>query len=161
MLVVAQIGQGGLEGEPAMIAARLKNPGRLLESAVGESRDHWLEEATMQLEEKIVGDVAVVTVTGDIVLGRGDVALKDKVHSLIQQGYKKLVLDLGGVSYMDSAGLGELVHVYATVKNKGGGLKLVGLTKRLTDLLTITKLVTVFESYDTEAKALASFSAAV
>ena len=115
----------------------------------------------MQLEEKVVGDVVIVTVNGDIKLGGGDVGLRDKVRSLIQQGHKKLLLDLSGVSYMDSSGLGELVHVYATMKNKGGTLKLVGLTRRINDLLTITKLVTVFESYDTEASGLASFSSAV
>jgi anti-sigma B factor antagonist len=116
----------------------------------------------MQLEEKTVGDVVIVAVTGDITLNKGgDVALKDKVRSLIQQGHKKLLIDLGGVSYMDSAGLGELIQAYATTKNKGGSLKLVRLTKRLKDLLTITKLVTVFESFDTEAAAIASFSAAV
>jgi anti-sigma B factor antagonist len=115
----------------------------------------------MQLEEKVVGDVVVVTVTGDITLGSGDIGLRDKVRSLIQQGHKKMLLDLGGVSYMDSSGLGELVHVYATMKNKGGVLKLVRLTRRISDLLTITKLVTVFETYDTEASALASFSATV
>lgn len=115
----------------------------------------------MQLEEKVVGDVVIVTVNGDIKLGSGDVALRDKVQSLIQQGHKRLLLNLSGVSYMDSSGLGELVHVYTTMKNKGGVLKLVGLTKRINDLLTITKLVTVFESYDTEASGLASFSSAV
>ena len=115
----------------------------------------------MQLEQRVVGDVAIVTVTGDITLGRGDVGLGDKVRSLIQQGYKNVLLDLSGASYMDSSGLGELVHVYATVKNKGGALKLVGLTKRIADLLTITKLVTVFETYDTEASALSSFSQTV
>jgi anti-sigma B factor antagonist len=115
----------------------------------------------MQLEEKTVGNVVVVTVNGDIKLGSGDVGLRDKVRSLIEQGHKKMLLDLSGVSYMDSAGLGELVHVYATMKNKGGMLKLVGLTRRISDLLTITKLVTVFETYDTEASALASFSSAV
>lgn len=114
----------------------------------------------MQLEDKKVGDVVVVTVKGDITLAKGDAALKDKVQSLIQQGHKKLVLDLSAVSYMDSSGLGELVHVYATMKNKGGALKLVGLTKRIHDLLVITKLVTVFESYDSQAAALSSFSSA-
>ena len=114
----------------------------------------------MQLEERVVGDVVIVMVTGDITLNKGgDVALKDKVRSLIQQGRKKLLIDLGGVSYMDSAGLGELIQAYVSTKNKGGSLKLVRLTKRLKDLLAITKLVTVFDSYDTEAAAIASFSA--
>ena len=115
----------------------------------------------MQIEERVVGDVVIVTVTGDIAQGRGNVGLGDKVRSLIQQGYKKLLLDLGGVSYVDSSGLGELVYVYASVKNKGGALKLVGVTKRINDLFTLTKLLTVFETYDTESSALAAFSAAV
>jgi anti-sigma B factor antagonist len=102
-----------------------------------------------------------VEVTGDIVLNNGDTVLKDKVRSLMQQGYKQIVVDLGKVSYMDSAGLGGLVHAYATTKNGGGTLKLMRVTKRLKDLLTITKLVTVFDTYDDEASAVASFSARV
>jgi anti-sigma B factor antagonist len=112
----------------------------------------------MQLEERSVGDVVIVVITGDITLNSGgEVILKDKVRSLLEQGQKKLVLDLGRVSYVDSAGLGELVQAYATTKNKGGVLKLLGINKRLKDLLTITKLVTVFDTYDTESAALASF----
>jgi anti-sigma B factor antagonist len=115
----------------------------------------------MQLEERIVGDVAIIAVTGDITLNKGgDVVLKDKVRSLLQQGRMKLLIDLGGVSYVDSAGLGELVQAYATTKNKGGSLKLLRTTKRLKDLLTVTKLVTVFDSYDTEAEGVASFVSA-
>ena len=114
----------------------------------------------MQLDEKMVGDIAIITVTGDITLNKGgDVVLRDKVRSLLQQGRTKLLLDLGAVSYVDSAGLGELVQAYATAKNKGGSLKLLRPAKRLKDLLTITKLVTVFDSYDTEAAGIASFSA--
>ena len=111
----------------------------------------------MQISERIVGKVAIVEVTGDIVLSDGDVALKDKVSSLRQQGYTRVVVDLGKVSYMDSAGLGGLIHAYATTKNAGGALKLMRVTKRLKDLLTITKLVTVFDTFDDEAAALASF----
>ena len=112
----------------------------------------------MQLEQRIVGQVAVVKVTGDITLNKGgDVLLKDKVQSLIQQGQKNILLDLSGVSYVDSAGLGELVQAYATTKNRGGALKLLSVTKRLKDLLVVTKLLTVFDTYDTEADALASF----
>lgn len=115
----------------------------------------------MQLEQRIVGQVAIVKVTGDITLNKGgDVLLKDKVQSLIQQGQKDLVLDLSGVSYVDSAGLGELVQAYATTKNRGGALKLLGLTKRIKDLLVVTKLLTVFDTFDTEADAIASFGAA-
>src|ERR1700682_961674 len=114
----------------------------------------------MQLEERSVGDIVIVAVKGDITLNNGsDVVLRDKVRSLIQQGRMKLIIDLGHVSYMDSAGLGELGQAYATTKTKGGSLKLLGLTKRLKDLLAITKLATVFESFDQEADAIASFSA--
>jgi anti-sigma B factor antagonist len=115
----------------------------------------------MQLDQRLVGQVAVVKVTGDITLNKGgDVLLKDKVQSLIQQGYKHIVLDLGGVSYVDSAGLGELVQAYATTKNRGGALKLVNVTTRLRDLLVVTKLLTVFDTFDSEAEAVASFGAA-
>lgn len=115
----------------------------------------------MQLEQRIVGQVAIVKVTGDITLNKGgDVLLKDKVQSLIQQGQKNILLDLSGVSYVDSAGLGELVQAYATTKNRGGALKLLSVTKRLKDLLVVTKLLTVFDTYDAEADALASFGAA-
>ena len=116
----------------------------------------------MQIEERTLGDVTVVVISGDITLNQGgDVTLKDKVGSLIQQGRRKLVIDLGHVSYVDSAGLGELVRAYATTKNGGGSLKLVGVTRRVKDLLTITKLVTVFETYEDAATAVASFSSAV
>jgi anti-sigma B factor antagonist len=112
----------------------------------------------MQLEQRIVGDVAIVTVNGDITLNKGgDVLIKDKIQSLIHQGYKSILLDLGGVSYVDSAGLGELVQAYATTRNRGGALKLVNVTKRLQDLLVVTRLVTVFESFDSEAEGIASF----
>ena len=114
----------------------------------------------MQIEERQSGEVTVIRVTGDITLNKGgDVLLKDKVQSLLQQGKKKLLLDLGGVSYVDSAGLGQLVQVYATTKNHGGALKLLNLTKRLKDLLVVSKLLTVFYSYESEAEALGSFGA--
>ena len=112
----------------------------------------------MQIDERVIGDVTIMAVTGEITLNQGgDVMLKDKVRSLIQQGHRKLVVDLGNVKYVDSAGLGELVQAYATMKSAGGALKLMGLTKRIKDLLTITKLVTVFETYENEAAAIASF----
>jgi anti-sigma B factor antagonist len=113
----------------------------------------------MQLEQRIAGNVAIITVNGDITLNKGgDVLLKDKVQSLLQQGHKNIVIDLGGVSYVDSAGLGELVHAYATTKNKGGSLKLLNVTKKLRDLLIVTKLLTVFDTYDNESAALSSFN---
>ena len=113
----------------------------------------------MELEQRIVGNVAIIKVTGDITLSKGgDVLLKDKVQSLLQQGHKHLLVDLSGVSYVDSAGLGELVQAYATTTNRGGALKLLNVTKRLRDLLVVTKLLTVFETFDSEAPALASFT---
>jgi anti-sigma B factor antagonist len=112
----------------------------------------------MNIEQKMTGDVMVIKVHGDITLNQGgDVLLKDKIQSLLQQGHKKLVLDVGGVSYVDSAGLGQLVQIHATTKSNGGSLRLANVTKRLKDLLVVTKLVTVFDSHDSEADAVASF----
>src|ERR1051325_5961020 len=105
-------------------------------------------EAGMQLSERKIGDVVIVDVSGKITLGEGgDAALKDKMRSLVQQGQKKLLLNLGEVSYVDSAGLGEIVQSYATVNKNGGRLKLLNVTKRIKDLLSITKLLTVFECH--------------
>jgi anti-sigma B factor antagonist len=115
----------------------------------------------MQIEQRIVDNVAIIKVNGDITLNKGgDVLLKDKVQSLLHQGYTNLLIDLSSVSYVDSAGLGELVQTYVTAKNKGGRLRLLNPTKRLKDLLVVTKLLTVFDSFDNEAAALASFQTA-
>jgi len=112
----------------------------------------------MQIEQRTSGDVAIVGISGDITLSKGgDVLLKDKIQSLLQQGHRKIVLDMGNVSYVDSAGLGQLVQVYATTSHLGGSLKLLNLTKRLRDLLVLTKLLTVFDAYDSESEAVASF----
>ena len=111
----------------------------------------------MQIEERVVGDVTILDLKGKITLGEGDEALKDKVHSLVNQDRKRILLNLEGVPYIDSAGLGEVVRTYTTVSRQGGSLKLVNLTKRITDLLAITKLLTVFETFDTEAEALKSY----
>jgi anti-sigma B factor antagonist len=114
----------------------------------------------MQIEERAVGDVLILDVKGRITLGEGDELLKDKVNSLLNQGQKKIVLNLAAVPYIDSAGLGEIVRTYTTVSRQGGNLKLLNLTKRITDLLAITKLLTVFETYDSEPDAVQSFSSA-
>jgi anti-sigma B factor antagonist len=114
----------------------------------------------MEIAERTAGDVTILDVTGKMTLGEGDEILKDKVHSLSLQGRKKIILNLAGVPYIDSAGLGEIVRTYTTVSREGGSLKLLGLTKRITDLLSITKLLTVFETYDNEADAVRSFSSA-
>ena len=113
----------------------------------------------MQLEQDIAGDVVILRVSGDITLGRGaDVRLKDKVNSLLQEGHRKLLLDLGGVSYVDSAGLGQLVQIHATTTRHHATLKLLNVTRRLRDLLVVTKLLVVFETFEAEADALASFA---
>jgi anti-sigma B factor antagonist len=113
----------------------------------------------MVIEERNIGDVTVLDLKGKMTLGEGDELLKDKINSLIHQGQKKLLLNLEGVPYIDSAGLGEIVRTYTTVSRQGGNLKLVNLTKRITDLLSITKLLTVFETFETEPEALKSFQA--
>jgi len=113
----------------------------------------------MQITERSVGDVMVLDIKGKITLGEGDEQLKDKVNSLVNQGHRKMVLNLAEVPYLDSAGLGEVVRAYTTVSRQGGSLKLLNLTKRITDLLSITKLLTVFETFDSERDAVQSFSA--
>jgi anti-sigma B factor antagonist len=112
----------------------------------------------MEIAERTVSDVTVLDLKGKMTLGEGDELLKDKINSLLSQGKKKLVLNLESVPYIDSAGLGEIVRTYTTVSRQGGNLKLLNLTKRIEDLLSITKLLTVFETYDTEAEAIKSFS---
>ena len=112
----------------------------------------------MDIAERAVSDVTVLDLKGKMTLGEGDELLKDKINSLLQQGKKKLVLNLEGVPYIDSAGLGEIVRTYTTVSRQGGSLKLLNLTKRIEDLLSITKLLTVFETFDTESEAIQSFS---
>src|SRR6267142_237162 len=112
----------------------------------------------MQIEERSAGDVVVLDLKGKMTLGEGDELLRDKVNSLVQQGRTKVVLNLEGVPYIDSAGLGEIVRTYTTIKRQDGSMKLLNLTKRITDLLSITKLLTVFDTFDTEADAVRSFS---
>jgi len=111
----------------------------------------------MQIEERAVGDVVVLDLKGKITLGEGDELLKDKVNSLVNQGHKKIILNLADVPYIDSAGLGEVVRTYTTVSRQGGSLKLLNLTKRIEDLLSITKLLTVFDTFDSEAEAVKSY----
>ena len=113
----------------------------------------------MQIEERAIGEVTVLDLKGRVTLGEGDELLKDKINSLLNQGHRKIVLNLADVPYIDSAGLGEIVRTYTTVSRQGGSLKLLNLTKRITDLLSITKLLTVFETFDSEDEAVRSFSA--
>jgi anti-sigma B factor antagonist len=115
----------------------------------------------MQIEERTVSGVTILDLKGRLVLGDGDVLLKDKVHSLVNQGRSQILLNLADVPYVDSSGIGEIVSTQTTVGRGGGTLKLLNVTKRIHDLLVITKLVTVFESFDSEADAVRSFPAAV
>jgi anti-sigma B factor antagonist len=112
----------------------------------------------MHIQERPVNDVMILDLQGKLTLGDGDELLRDKVNSLVNQGVKKVVLNLEHVPYIDSAGLGEVVRTYTTVSRQGGSLKLLHLTKRIQDLLAITKLLTVFETFDNEADAVKSFT---
>ena len=112
----------------------------------------------MQIGERVVNGVTVLDLKGKITLGEGDEALRDHISGLLQKGIKKILLNLEGVPYIDSAGLGEVVRTYTTVSRQGGQLKLVNLTKRITDLLMITKLLTVFETFEVEQDAIKSYS---
>lgn len=112
----------------------------------------------MQIDERVVGDVIILDLKGKMTLGEGDELLREKVSSLVSQGKQKLIMNLDGVPYIDSAGLGEIVRTYTTVSRQGGKLKLLNLTKRIEDLLSITKLLTVFEVYEDEAEALQSYA---
>ena len=111
----------------------------------------------MHIDERTNGNVVVLDLKGKMTLGEGDELLKDKINSLLAAGKKKLLLNLESVPYIDSAGLGEVVRTYTTVSRQGGSLKLLNLTKRIEDLLSITKLLTVFDTFDSEAEAVASY----
>jgi anti-sigma B factor antagonist len=104
-----------------------------------------------------VGSVAVVDLSGKITIGEGDVVLRDKVHELLESGKTSLLLNLEKVSYMDSAGIGELVACYKRAREKGGTVKLLSPSGKVFDLLQLTKLEGVFDTYSTEKDALASF----
>ncbi len=114
----------------------------------------------MTITERITHDVVVLDLAGKLVMGDGAELLRDKVTSVVFQGHSKVLLNLAGVPYMDSGGLGELVRCSMAARKANGSVKLVGLTGKITDLLTITKLLTVFDTFDTEQQAMASFMAA-
>ena len=105
-----------------------------------------------------VDDITVVDLSGRITLGEGSTVLRDTVRELLGRGQKKILLNLGDVTYIDSSGIGELVSGFTTVANQGGSLKLLNLTKKVHDLLQITKLYTVFEVHNEEAAAIRSFA---
>ena len=110
-----------------------------------------------KLHPRQVDGVTVVDVSGTITLGDGSSQLRDILHDLAEKGDKKILLNLGEVTYIDSSGIGELVSAYTGVKNRGGSLKLLHLTKKVHDLLQLTKLFTVFEVFSDENSALRSY----
>ena len=112
----------------------------------------------MKIVERQVGDVTILDLQGKILIGEKDDALRDAVNKAVDSGKAKLLLNLADVPYVDSAGLGEIVRCYTTVSRKGGKLKLINLTKKIQDLLSITKLLTVFETFDTEEEGVKSFA---
>ena len=112
---------------------------------------------TMKASSRQVDGVTIVDLSGRITLGEGSVVLRDTVKELSNQGQKKILLNLGDVTYIDSSGIGELVSAFTSVRNAGGELKLLNLTKKVHDLLQITKLYTVFDIQDDEASAIGAF----
>ena len=113
---------------------------------------------SVKLTTRQVGDVTVIDVAGRITLGEGSSVLRDALRDLVSKNQKKILLNLGDVSYIDSSGIGELVSGFTTVTNSGGSLKLLNLNKRVKDLLQITKLYTVFDVHEDEAGAIRSFA---
>jgi anti-sigma B factor antagonist len=112
----------------------------------------------MIIEQRTERGVVVLDLSGKLALGDGDGLLKDKIHSLVFQGTKEIALNLGALNYIDSAGLGELISSHSTIRRSGGHIKIFNLTKRVSDLLAITKVLTVFDVFDSEQEALNSFS---
>jgi anti-sigma B factor antagonist len=115
---------------------------------------------SMKIKARQVDGVTIMDCSGRITLGEGSVQLRDAVRDLLSKGSKQILLNLGDVTYIDSSGIGELVSAFTTVRNQGGDLKLLNLTKKVHDLLQITKLYTVFDVKDDEASAVASFARA-
>ena len=113
--------------------------------------------AELNIRERQAGDVTILDLDGKITIGEGSVSLRGAIRRLIEEGKKKILLNLSGVGYVDSSGIGELVSSYTTTSSKGGQLKLLNLTQKIQDLLAITKLLTVFDVYDDESSALNSF----
>jgi len=113
--------------------------------------------AELNISERQVGDVTIMDMDGKITIGEGSVALRTAIRRLLEEGKRKILLNLAKVGYIDSSGIGELVSSYTAINKENGELKLLNLTQKLQDLLTITKLLTVFDVYESEEEALASF----
>jgi anti-sigma B factor antagonist len=118
-----------------------------------------IRRGAMHIQERPVGEVMILDLQGKLTIDEGEELLRDKVNSMLHQGFRSIILNLENVPFVDSAGLGAAVGTFISVRNKGGTLKLLHATKRIHDLLVITKLVTVFESFDSEADAVGSFKA--
>ena len=112
---------------------------------------------SMKVATRQVDGVTILDLSGRITLGEGSVTLRDAVHDVLAKGSKKILLNLGNINYIDSSGIGELVSGFTSVRNAGGELKLLNLTKKVHALLQITKLYTVFDIWDNEASAISSF----
>src|SRR6478736_8306404 len=110
------------------------------------------------ISERQAGDVTILDLNGKVTIGEGSVALRNAIRRLLGEGKNKILLNLGGVGYIDSSGIGELVSSYTAVNKEGGTLKLLKLTQKIQDLLAITKLLTVFDVFDEESEALSSFA---
>ena len=113
--------------------------------------------AELDLKERQAGDVTILDLSGEVRIGEGSISLRDSIRKLADAGKNKVLLNLAGVKYMDSSGVGELIANYTTISRQGGQLKLLNLTDRIQNILVITKLLTVFDAYDNEAEALKSF----
>ena len=114
--------------------------------------------ADITISERQAGDVTILDLDGKVTIGEGSVALRNAIRRLLGDGKNKILMNLGGVGYIDSSGIGELVSSFTAVNKEGGTLKLLNLTQKIQDLLAITKLLTVFDVFDDEATALASFN---
>ncbi len=113
--------------------------------------------AELEISERQAGDITILDLDGKITIGEGSVALRSTIRRLLGDGKNKILLNLGGVGYVDSSGIGELVSSFTAVKKEGGTLKLLNLVQKIQDLLAITKLLTVFDTFDNEGDALSSF----
>lgn len=114
--------------------------------------------AELNISERQAGDVTILDLNGKITIGEGSVALRSAIRRLLGEGKSKILLNLGEVGYIDSSGIGELVSSFTTVNRESGQLKLLNLTQKVQDLLAITKLLTVFDTFDSESDALNSYN---
>jgi anti-sigma B factor antagonist len=113
--------------------------------------------AELNISERQAGDVTILDLDGKVTIGEGSVALRNAIRRLVGEGKKKILLNLAGVGYVDSSGIGELVSSFTAVNKESGQLKLLNLTQKIQDLLAITKLLTVFDTFENEGEALGSY----